>query len=341
MMQDQDSAAPREASSASDAAPAPDDNSPEGFLSRFDRVPSGLDPGQVYNHFITTMSRIKQLEAQASRVSAPFLIESALRDAAEIRTHASQTAERAYNAIVKGAEEEAERLRDQARESADASVEQTRATVGEAQREADQLLARARAEADQIRQQAQTSIVETEQELERLIAGFLQRLIDRREARTATEAPTGMTSPVASAGPEPTGADELPARESIAVTPTPTEPPTHASAPPIGSSAEPSNPPSPSPTSTVWIARPAATDQPSPVAAAANAPVAEEPPLAQPSPRPLMAAAIERARDQSATEPPPDPSHQDQPAASPVQPTPPPAEKKESSGFKLPSWLDL
>ena len=90
MMQDQDSAAPREAPPASDAALAPDDNSPERFLSRFDRVPSGSDPGQVYNHFITTISRIKQLEDQAGRVSAPFLIESALRDAAEIRTQASQ-----------------------------------------------------------------------------------------------------------------------------------------------------------------------------------------------------------------------------------------------------------
>ena len=332
MMQDHDSVAPREALPASDAASAPDDNSPERFLSRFDRVPSGLDPGQVYNHFITTMSRIKQLEDQASRVSATFLIESALRDAAEIRTQASQTAERTYNAIVKGAEEEAERLRGQAQEAANASAEQTRATVGEAQREADQVLAQARAEADQIRQQAQTSIVETEQELERLVGGFLQRLLDRREARAATEAPTDTTWPGAASAPEPTGTDEPPARESSPSTPT--DPPPHASAP------------SPAPTSTVWITHPAATDQPSSSTVAApaisaSAPVAEEPQPAQPGPRPLMAATFERARDQNATEPPPDVSHQDQLATSSNQPTPAPAEKKESSGFKLPSWLDL
>jgi hypothetical protein len=54
-----------------------------------------------------------------------------------------------------------------------------------------------------------------------------------------------------------------------------------------------------------------------------------------------MAAALERAADQNATEPPTDLPRQDQPATSPEQPTPPPAEKKGSSGFKLPSWLDL
>ena len=346
MMQDQDRVAPREALSASGAASAPDDNSPERFLNRFDRVPSGLDPSQVYNHFITTISRIKQLEEQASRVSAPFLIESALRDAAEIRTQASQSAERAYNAIVKGAEEEAERLRGQARAAADASAEQTRATVSEAGREADQVLAQARAEADQIRQQAQTSIVETEQELEQLVSGFLQRLRDRRETVTAIEAPIDTTSSDASSAPEPTGADEPPARESSPSTPTPADPPTHASAPSISTAAEPPAAPSRAPTPPVWRARPAVTDQPSPSPVAApamsvSAPVVEEPQPAQPSPRPLMAAAFERARDQNATEPPSDVSRQDQPATSSDQPTPPPAEKKESSGFKLPSWLDL
>jgi F0F1-type ATP synthase membrane subunit b/b' len=315
MMQDQDSAAQREASPASDtASPAPDDNSPERFLSRFGRVPSGLDPSQVYNHFITSMSRIKQLEEQASRISAPFLIERALRDAAEIRTQASQSAERAYNAIVKGAEEEAERLQAQARESADASVEQTRATVGEAQREADQILARARAEADEIRQQAQTALVETEQELERLVAGFLQRLLDRREARAATEAPTGTSAPGASPGTDPTSADELTARESIPFTS--------------------------SPTSTAGTDGPVSSDQPSPVAMP-TASVVDNPQTAQPGPRPFLAAALERAADRNATEPPTDLSHQDQPATSPDQPTPLPAEKKSSSGFKLPSWLDL
>ena len=48
----------------------------ESFLGSFNRVPSGLDPTQVYSHFLKMSGRIRQLEEQARQVSAPFLLEA-------------------------------------------------------------------------------------------------------------------------------------------------------------------------------------------------------------------------------------------------------------------------
>ena len=55
--------------------------SQESFLGSFSRVPSGLDPTQVYSYFLKLSARIQQLEEQAKRVSAPFILEAAMREA--------------------------------------------------------------------------------------------------------------------------------------------------------------------------------------------------------------------------------------------------------------------
>ena len=69
------------------------DTSQESFLGSFSRVPSGLDPTEVYSSFLRMSARLRQLEEQAQRVSAPYLLEAAMREASEVRTQSVQAAE--------------------------------------------------------------------------------------------------------------------------------------------------------------------------------------------------------------------------------------------------------
>ena len=163
----------------------PSDTSQESFLGSFDRVPSGLDPTQVYSYFLKMSARLRQLEEQARRVSAPFLLEAALREAADVRTQSAQATERAYNDIMRTAQQEAARLRTEAEQQSTRMLEEARVGQADAQRRADELLEQARRDAARIRREAGEWTATAEQELERLsvdYAGFLQRLLERRRA---------------------------------------------------------------------------------------------------------------------------------------------------------------
>ena len=146
---------------------------------------SGLDPTQVYSYFIRMSARIRQLEEQTKQVSAPFLLEAALREATEIRTQSAQAAERTYNEVVRAAQDEAAHIKREAEQQANEAMQAARASLGEVQRQADELVGQARQEAEQIRREADTCNEQAEQELERLcvdFANFLQRMLDRRNA---------------------------------------------------------------------------------------------------------------------------------------------------------------
>lgn len=202
--------------------------SQESFLGSFSRVPSGLDPTQVYSYFLKLSARIQQLEEQAQRVSAPFILEAAMREATEVRTQAAQAAERTYNEVVRVAHEEAERLKREAERQASEIIEEARQTLASAQQQAQETLERARQEAERIRQEAERRNQQIEQELERLCIDFselLQRLVDhRRAASSAMASLAQITSPRAEPAPGPApAAPATPASEAA-----PQQPPTAA-----------------------------------------------------------------------------------------------------------------
>ena len=145
----------------------------EAFLARFARVPSGLDPDQVFALFTKFMSRVDQVEQQAKRVSAPFVMEVTLHEAATICARATEASERAYQDIVGAAQEEAERVRSTAQRRADEILRSAREELARAQAAAEQ-------EATRILEQAKHEAVE--------VANMAQAILD--EARTfAAESP--------------------------------------------------------------------------------------------------------------------------------------------------------
>ena len=190
----------------------PNDASSESFLGSFNRVPSGLDPTQVYSYFLKMSARISQLEEQARRVSAPFLLESAMREAAEVRTQAAQAAERTYNEIVQAAQQETERIRAEAQRQAAQIIEEGRASIAGAQRQAEEIIEQARQEAARIRREAEEQNERDEQEFERLcvdFAAFLQHLLDRRKgASAAAVGDTARPAPPSIEPAPPPGADQ-------------------------------------------------------------------------------------------------------------------------------------
>jgi hypothetical protein len=182
----------------------PDDISRESFLGGFGRVPSGLDPTQVYDCFFRMSARIRQLEERAREVSAPFLLEAVLREAAEVRTQSAQAAERTYNEIVQAAQQDGERLRGEAEQQASRMVRAARGELDDVRREADALLEQAREEAARIRREAEGWNQQAEQDLERLsvdYADFLQRLLERRKAFGVSEESGPSGPPVGAAAP--------------------------------------------------------------------------------------------------------------------------------------------
>jgi hypothetical protein len=208
----------------------PDDISPESFLGGFGRVPSGLDPTQVYDCFFRMSARIRQLEERAREVSAPFLLEAALREAAEVRTQSAQAAERTYNEIVQAAQQDGERLRGEAEQQASRMVRAARGELDDVRREADALLEQAREEAARIRREAEGWNQQAEQDLERLsvdYADFLQRLLERRKAFGVSEESGPSGPPVGAAAPaaasEHTGAPMASAAAPADVEPEPVE----------------------------------------------------------------------------------------------------------------------
>ena len=199
----------------------------ESFLANFTRVPSGLDPSQVYSHVLKLSARIEHLEAQARKTSAPVILESALREAVELRTQASQAAERAYDEIVEGASREADRIKEEAGRRAEEIVAEARASLEDTRRQADELLAEARAEADRLRRVADEQIARDEQDFEQIcadFAGFLQRILDRKSPaeRLGSTAPASLAAwPAAAAAPasgpaQDRGPAEAPAETDLA-----------------------------------------------------------------------------------------------------------------------------
>ncbi|MCC7106365.1 MAG: hypothetical protein IT307_14580 [Chloroflexi bacterium] len=185
--------------------------SQEAFLASFTRVPGGLDPTEVYSHFLRLSARLRELEERAQRNSAPFVLEAALREAAEIRSQHAAAAERAYNEVVGAAQQESDRLRGTSQRQADEVLAQARAQADEllsrAHAQADEVVARARSQAEQVEREAAERTEQAETELERLCvdyAGFLQRLLERRKGQggmASTPAATGESAPSAPSTP--------------------------------------------------------------------------------------------------------------------------------------------
>jgi hypothetical protein len=185
-------------------------NPQDSFLGSFDRVPSGLDPTQVYSYFLKVSAQIAQLEERTRQVSAPLVLEAAMREAAEIRTQSAQAAERAYNEIVQAARQESERVRMEAEQNTNTMLTEARSGLANVQRQAEELLESARQQAGRVRQQAWEDNQSAEQELERLcvdLAALIQRMLDRRKSLAddmSPEAPAAAQAAIATPGPVPT-----------------------------------------------------------------------------------------------------------------------------------------
>ena len=175
-----------------------EDTPKEAFLGGFTRTPNGLDPTEVYSYFLRLSARVQELEAQAQHTSAPFVLEAALKEAAEVRSQHAAAAERAYNEIVSAAQQEADSLRGTAQRQAGETLDSARI-------QADEILNRARNHSEEVTRQASEGTEQAEAELERLCvdyASFLQRLLERRKGQPAPAAD--------SAGPQTTPAPPAP-----------------------------------------------------------------------------------------------------------------------------------
>ena len=315
----------------------PGDTSQESFLGSFSRVPNGLDPTQVYSYFLRMSAKVRQSEEQARQVSAPFILEAALREATEVRTQAAQAAERAYNEMVRGAQQEGDRIAAEAQQRAQAAVEEARASLAAVEQEAERTREQAREEAMRIRRQALERNEQDEQELERLCVDFanlLQRLLDRRKAASEETARGPATAPVAAPfAPSPAPAEERPAPVPMPVPLTATEP--------VRSSA-------PTPMS------PPAAEEPRPMFRQEGEHAADEWP---------GETRAETRSQPTAGEAWPDDWSFATPGAPPAPPSPPTAARSEPAhaeddpprreeqqgrgapdgqgGFRLPSWLDM
>lgn len=328
----------------------------DSFLGSFSRVPNGLDPTQVYSYFLKVQARLRQLEEQAKQSSAPFILEAALREAAEARSQAAQAAERTYNDIVRVAQQEGERARAEGRQDADrvraeaqqqaqATLAEARASVSTVEQESERLRAEARDDAARIRRQAVERNEQDEQELERLCVDFanlLQRLLDRRKA-AADDAEHAAVPPGPAGSPPPARPEERPTPTIAAPSPAPAGAPRPISnlAPAAPGPAAPSAPPlvpppapvSPGPAASgdehhdeSWAAELRSEPRANPAAAEAWP---DDWSFAKPGdPAPAAADAEHEApRPQVA-----DADH-DEPPRKSAQDGP--------RGFRLPSWLDM
>jgi cell division septum initiation protein DivIVA len=142
----------------------------EAFLARFTRVSPGLDPEQVYALFQKVMERVGQVEEQARRASAPFVLEATLREATDICVRATEASERAHTEIVAAAQREGERHTAEVRAWADDVIklaeQDSERIIGDARRAAEAILADAHAMADQVRAEAFELVREAEAALE-------------------------------------------------------------------------------------------------------------------------------------------------------------------------------
>jgi cell division septum initiation protein DivIVA len=165
----------------------------EAFLARFNRVPSGLDPDQVYGLLQKVMGRVEQLEAQAQRASAPAVMRATLHEAAEICGKATELAEHAYEEVVGAAQQEAERIRAEAHAQAEQIVQagrdQGERLRHEARREGQAIIDEARREAAELHQKAVEYV-----KLARTMLGEA-----RREAENTAAQPGGTSDPVPAA----------------------------------------------------------------------------------------------------------------------------------------------
>ena len=126
----------------------------EAFLARFDRVSSGLDPDQVYALFKRAAAHTEQLEEQAKRASPPAIVETTLREAAELCARATELAEQAFERIVAEAKHEAEQIRAVARREGEAIVAEARREAAELRRIAAEYVRLAQAMLDETRHYA-------------------------------------------------------------------------------------------------------------------------------------------------------------------------------------------
>ena len=174
--------------------------------------PNRMESPEAQGSIRELSDRIRQLEEQARQISAPFLMESALREAGELRLQAVKAAERTYNDAVQAAEQEAKRILDEAEVKAAELIDQAHA---EGERRAEELLEQARREANGIRQGAVQAQTETRRELERLSAefnAFVQRLLERSTPAHTTLEPIAQP---AEPTPEPTVASAAVAAEGF------------------------------------------------------------------------------------------------------------------------------
>lgn len=183
-------------------------SSQESFLGGFTRVPNGLEPTEVYSYFLRLTARLHELEERARQTSAPFVLEAALREAAEIRSQHAAAAERTYNEMVSAAQQESAGLRGTAQRQADEALYQARA-------QAEETLSSARAQAEQLEREAAERTEQAEAELERLCvdyASFLQRLLERRKGQAGTAPVAAMVGAAPVPTPAPGPAPVAPAR---------------------------------------------------------------------------------------------------------------------------------
>jgi cell division septum initiation protein DivIVA len=184
----------------------------EAFLARFKRVPSGLDPDQVYELLQKASARIEQLETHARRSSAPFVIQATLREAAEICGKATEMAEHAYDEIVAAARREADGIRAEAQRGA-GNVEQTSQDEGgrlreQARREAQAIVAEARREADELRKTAEEYLKVAETTLEETRRYARQAAGSEPAAKAAPDGSWSVVEPALAAPDNEAPADE-------------------------------------------------------------------------------------------------------------------------------------
>lgn len=183
----------------------------EAFLARFSRISSGLDPDQVYGLFQKVMERVEQVEEQARRASAPFVLEATLREATAICVRATEASEQAHAEIIAAARDEAERLKAEAKEWSDevrrSAAQEAEGGLAEARRRADALIAEATSMSAEIRQEAASIIREAQEALDQA-----RRLAAEAEAEAAArEAPSGPIPISAGREPQP-GRPDAPQR---------------------------------------------------------------------------------------------------------------------------------
>jgi hypothetical protein len=129
-------------------------NSPKAFFARFTRVPSGLDPSQVYVLYVEMWAELRLLKVRASERSAPAVLEVALKEAARIRVDSLEAAQRAYDDAIRAADRDADARRVATLRESQRLIGEVSASLVEARRQASELRRIAFLEADRIRREA-------------------------------------------------------------------------------------------------------------------------------------------------------------------------------------------